>query len=230
MILIIDRRRDDARVIATMFYYMGVLSSAVTPAEAIHKISNRYKAILITTPEKTEISDEFFKTLRAYSLGTPIFALCDSIEDFASRYPARAELYDGLLSARGVSSTLLSRLNERLSEMGKTTLGEYRLAGINADIESGSVTFFDKPIALTKTEQMMLRYLITMYPVQVSAKEMILYSVKPGRCPEPSNVRTHISNLNKKFRELTGRAWIYSDPGIGYRLLTPELATVIEET
>ena len=42
--------------------------------------------------------------------------------------------------------------------------------------------------------------------------------------PEESGIRTHISIMNKKFREITGRNLTVLTPGEGYRVLTPEIA------
>jgi hypothetical protein len=202
---------------------MGVLSCVTTPAEAHSKISNRYKAVIVTTPEKTYVTSELIRTLKAYSLDTPIFALCESPEAFRELYPEKYVLYDKVFSTHTCSSTLLTNINSYRAERGLSPIGIYRLSGIDASANLREPMFFSKALKLTKTELMILRYLMTMYPVHVSAKLIIANSFKPGRHPELASVRTHICAINKKFYELTGRYWISAEPGVGYRILTPEL-------
>ena len=86
MILILDRNKQNAEAVSEMLYYMGVLSCVSTPSDAVSKISNRYKAVIITHPEKTYITSEFIKTLKAYSIDTPIFALCEDEASFREEY------------------------------------------------------------------------------------------------------------------------------------------------
>ena len=223
MILVIDRRLDDARAIASMFHYMGVLSCVTTPAEAHSKISNRYKAVIVTTPEKTYVTSELIKTLKAYSLDTPIFALCEDPDAFREQYAEKSVLYDKIFSTHTCSSTLLTSINSYREERGLSAIGVYRLCGIDASANLREPMLVSEALKLTKTELMILRYLITMYPVHASAKLIIANSFKPGRYPELASVRTHICAINKKFYELTGRYWIFAEPGVGYRILTPEL-------
>ena len=225
MILVIDRRQQDAATIASMLYYMGVLSCVSTPSDAVSKISNRYKAVIITHPEKTYITSEFIKTLKAYSIDTPIFALCEDEASFREEYPERAVLFDMIYSTHTYSSTLLEKINDYRKRRALSPIGEYRLAGIDASANLKTPMLFGKELKLTKTELMILRYLITLYPVLAPAKQIIANSFKPGRYPELASVRTHISAINKKFFELSGRYWINAEPGVGYRILTPELFT-----
>ena len=98
----------------------------------------------------------------------------------------------------------------------------YRLAGIDASCSNERVDVFDKAIAFTKTETMILRYLIAYYPTPQSAKRIVKYAYKPTKKPEISSIRTHISVMNKKFREKFGHSLISASEGGGYTVLTPE--------
>ena len=83
--------------------------------------------------------------------------------------------------------------------------------------------YFGKPLPLTKTEAMILKTLIVTYPRPTSAKEVLKYAFKQNKTPEASNIRTHISVINKKFRAVAERNLIALTVGEGYVILTPEL-------
>ena len=100
--------------------------------------------------------------------------------------------------------------------------GNYRLCGIDASVTKREVFYFDDVLHLTKTETAILRFLIRAYPLGLSAAEMLDMLFRPSKRPEASDIRTHISSMNKKFRDLTGRALIFMTPHIGYRISTPE--------
>ena len=76
---------------------------------------------------------------------------------------------------------------------------------------------------------MILRYLIAYYPTPQSAKRIVKYAYKPTKKPEISSIRTHISVMNKKFRELTGRNLLLSLDKEGYVVSTPELVKTLTE-
>ena len=74
---------------------------------------------------------------------------------------------------------------------------------------------------------MIVKYLIRTYPRPTSAEEILRYAYRESRTPEISNIRTHISIINKKFRKLTERNLIEMSFGKGYRVLTPEVAEAL---
>ena len=106
---------------------------------------------------------------------------------------------------------------------GLLPAGIYKLAGINASCDIKSVTFLDEPVHFTRTEAMILRFLISTYPTPCSPDSIIEHAFRSGKHPEPSAVRTHISVMNKKFRAATGRTLFISVAGEGYVVSTPEL-------
>ncbi len=224
MILVIDKSLKNARTIQDLFYYMGIPAAAVNPENAVREISNRYRAVLISNPESIGTLNEFIKTLNTYSLGAPIFALCENPEKFKYENPSYALLFDGIFNSDIKSSEVFYRITDFQTEHKLPQIGDYKLSGIDASVFRNDVYFFDTPIHFTKTETMILRFLIRSYPSASFAKDLLKYAFKTSKIPEIQSIRTHISVMNKKFKTITGRNLIYSEPRAGYTLFTPELA------
>ena len=58
-------------------------------------------------------------------------------------------------------------------------------------------------------------------------EDILRYAYRESKYPEVSNIRTHISIINKKFRNLSNRNLIEMTFGTGYRILTPEVASAL---
>lgn len=219
MILIINKPLKDARNLSDMFYYMGVLAYAATPSDALSEISGIYRAVIIMNPNTLADKRDYVARLRSY-VSIPIFALSDtdSSEDKI--------IFDGVMRRGAYASTILSFIDEYSDRLGITSPGTYKLAGINASVNLYTPMYFNKALPFTKTETMILKTLIITYPRPLEAKEILKYAFKPSRTPELSNIRTHISVMNKKYREIIGRNIISLATGEGYRILTPEFAEV----
>ena len=117
---------------------------------------------------------------------------------------------------------MIKSIDSHCIRRGKRAIGSYSLAGIDAGCDLRLPTYFDKEIPLTKTETMILRYLIRIYPRKAKAVEILCHAFKSGRDPEVASVRTHISVMNKKFKKEFGKNLISSFEGGGYTVLTPE--------
>ena len=77
MILVINRRRRDAVSVSEMFHYMGLISKAVTPNEALCEISIQYRAVILMEPTTLADPIDYVKRLRSYAK-IPIFAISDN--------------------------------------------------------------------------------------------------------------------------------------------------------
>ena len=75
MILVIDKSYKNAANVADMFFFMGVLSKAVTIGETFSEISARYRAVIMISPESFPDPEDFIKRLRKYNSAVPIFAM-----------------------------------------------------------------------------------------------------------------------------------------------------------
>lgn len=216
MLLVISQSKKKAQIISDIFYYMGVVSYAATPREAFSEISGLYRSVLLIDPEELPDEEGFTEKLRSYSSSLPIFAISDS-----NKY--NTELYDGCFRNSAYSSTLVEEIVRYQNEHRLPLTAHYRLAGIDASCNIERVTVFDKSTLFTKTETMILRYLIASYPTPQNAKSIIKYAYKPTKKPEIASIRTHISVMNRKFREIAGKNLFANIDKEGYVISTPEI-------
>ena len=216
MILIINKSRKEADSLAASFRYMGIVARGETPERATAEVSILYRAILLTDPEKLPDECEYITRLRSYIGGIPIIALTDNPESSKMQYDAFAE--------RATTASKLYKVIYRIcNQIGKDLPGEYLLAGINASVDRGIVTYFSEPIPLTKTENLILRFLIRAYPSPTAAKLILKYVFSQTKTPEVSSIKTYICAINAKFKKHLGRNLIVSTDG-GYIVMTPMLA------
>ena len=216
MILIIDRYKKNSAPISEMFYYMGVLSKAISINETFSEISPVYRAIILISPERFPDIEDYLLKLREYNSSAPIFAMGNPGKEYA-------HFFDDIFSRDAFGTTMISRILDYTGERDLPQPGDYRLAGIDISCDIYTATYFSRPLPFTKTEAMIVRYMIITYPRPLKAEEILKYSFRDSRTPEISNIRTHISIINKKFRKIAGRNLIQMLPGEGYRILTPAL-------
>lgn len=115
---------------------------------------------------------------------------------------------------------LLARVAVRLRERSEVNISGVCTAGdIMLDSASRTVTALGKPVPLTRTEYAILRLLMK-NPGQVLAKSVLLDRISEDTpdCTE-SSLKTHISHLRTKLRDVSGRDYIEAVWGIGFRLV-----------
>jgi DNA-binding response OmpR family regulator len=130
-------------------------------------------------------------------------------------------VFDLIIKRSTYASKILEHIRRYCESVGIQPPGSYSLDGIKAFAASKTPTFVHSELPLTKTETMILRTLIKTYPRRVGASEILKYAFRQSRIPDISNVRTHISVINKKFRGLRGENLITFEEGRGYVILTP---------
>ncbi len=216
MILIINRTKRDAVNLAEMFYLMGILAHGATPIEALSEISLQYKVALVVSPETLADRADFVSRLRSYA-NIPIIALTDTSD------VRDGKIFDFILKRSSYGSKIIESIRRFCESAGIQPPGAYSLDGIKASAASKVPTFIHSELPLTKTETMVLRTLIKTYPRRVPASEVLKYAFRQSRLPDISNVRTHISVINKKFRAMRGENLIAFEEGRGYVILTPDV-------
>ena len=174
MVLIISTSKRKAQIINEIFYYMGVLSYAATPTEALSEISGVYRAALVLDPQDLPDTVSFISKLKSYASLIPIFAISDS-NDY------QKDVFDGNFKNSIYSSTLIEKIVEYQYNHKLPLSAHYRVAGIDASCDSERVTFFDKTIPFTKTEVMILRYLIASYSTPQDARSILKYAYKHSK-------------------------------------------------
>lgn len=114
---------------------------------------------------------------------------------------------------------LLARIAVRLREKSSPRSSPvYTYEELTIDTASHSVCVAGKQINLTRTEYAILK-LLMQNPEQVIAKSVLLdcISMDTPDCTENS-LKTHISHLRSKLREASGKDYVESVWGIGFRL------------
>lgn len=114
---------------------------------------------------------------------------------------------------------LLARIAVRLREKSSPRLSPvYTYEELTIDTASHSVCVAEKQINLTRTEYAILK-LLMQNPEQVIAKSVLLdcISMDTSDCTENS-LKTHISHLRSKLREVSVKDYVESVWGIGFRL------------
>ena len=113
---------------------------------------------------------------------------------------------------------LLARITVRLRESnGSSCFLAHTYGDLTIDETSREVASEDKRITLTRTEFAILKLLIQ-NPGQVIAKSVLLdrISMDTPDCTENS-LKTHISHLRGKLRKISGKEYVESVWGIGFR-------------
>ncbi len=219
MLLIISQSRRIARSVSETFHYMSILSYAATPHEALSEVSTMYRAVLIISPEGFPDINDYVTRIKSYNSDIPVFALTDG--EPPSYYP---DIFDGVFTKPHFTPALAQKIISYANENNHAKIGDYFLAGFDASSSTVGVNYFYTKVNFTKTEAMILRYLIRSYPVPQKAESIIKYAFKPMRAPEPASIRTHLSVMNKKLEACIGKRMITLEPGRGYYIATPEYA------
>ena len=216
MILIINRSKRDAISLAEMFYLMGILAYGATPSEALSEISLQYKIAIVMSPSTLPDKCDYAARLRSYA-SIPIAVMTDEPDERDTR------TFDLILKQSTYAARLMDTVRSFFEARNTDPPGTYRLDGIRACAESKVPTFLHSALPLTKTETMVLRILIKAYPRPIRAAEILKYAFRQSRYPDVSNVRTHVSLINRKYRELRGENLITFLDGEGYVILTPSI-------
>ena len=217
MVLIINKSKKEAQRLSEMFYFMGVLSYGATPHEALSEISPVYSAAIIMNPGALAFKEDYVARLRSYAK-IPIFAISDTHDTDDTI------IFDGVIKGRPYASKILHYITDFCTLRDLKAPGVYLLAGIDASVDLTTSAYYSVALPFTKTELMILRTLITTYPTPAKAPLILKYAFKSTKKPELANIRTHLSVMNKKFREIAERNLVVLTPGEGYRILTPEIA------
>ncbi len=221
MILFIYRSKTYGSRAAETFNRIGIPSRVTSPESAHTVVSNRYRAIIFSVPsdELFIYGKEYVISLKTYSLGAPVFAICapDETDTYTS-----LGCFDAVFSKDEYPARILRYIQKYQRENGLALLGSYMLAGIDASISNERVTYFGDTLRLTANEKLILRTLIRIYPNPIKAKDILKYAFRASRLPEVSTVRAHICGINKKYFALTGRKLIeMSEDSDGYVVQTP---------
>ena len=222
MLLIISQSKKLAKSVQETFYYMSILAYGATPHEALSEVSGIYRAALIINPDGFPDINDYVNRLKSYKSDLPVFALTEN-----QPKPFYSDIFDGVYTKNAMTPLLAHKIIDFANKNNRTKIGDYRLAGFDASSNIVGVRYFDRSVNLTKTEAMILRYLLRVYPVPQSPAKIIKYAYRPSHLPEEASIRTHVSMINKKLEVAAGKKMIVHAPSKGYLILTPEYEKII---
>lgn len=197
MILILSGRIRTAEAIAEMLRYAGVICYCTTYAASLGEIAPQYKAVLAVEPHTEPCLDAYMRSIHEAAPRALLYSISGSIGGrsafFIREYP------------RHVSpSHLLRDMTEDARRLGTVAPGSYCAVGIDASCNRKYATIYDDRLPFTRTELMILRCLLASSPRPLSADELLKYAFKRARQPQVSAVRTHVSVINRRFRDMYG--------------------------
>ena len=222
MILVVNEARTNSLAIPNLFRHLGIPTRDTSAKGALRLIKPIYRALILNTADDISDLPAYTLQLRQACAGTPIFAICKNPD------VRRGELFDGVLRTGTLVPIMRDEIIEYCRRKSLPLPGEYRLLGLDCSSDTDCATLFGAPLPFTRIERMILRTLIRSYPTPISPIDIISLIYSESRMPEFSNIRTHISVMNKKFLAITGTGLIYSRFGEGYSLLEPRTSEEIE--
>lgn len=231
MTLFIDKSKKNAKRHAAIMRSMGMLAYGCTLGEAFSEVGAKYRAIVITSPGALLDPCDYVGRLRAFA-AIPVFAMCSNeaeapLERDSSYIYQKA--FDKILNYATPNAHLVYEMALYCKSKGFHIPGDYRLAGINAVADMPYIRYFSDEVKLSKTELLVLRYFIRVYPVVSTSVDVCKYVFDFKDDGFSSRVRTHISSINRKIKAACGRAGIENLRGRGYAILTPVFKEYLKE-
>jgi hypothetical protein len=170
--------------------------------------------VLVIEPNDLPDTADFVKRLRDRA-PIPVFAVAKEPKKCKSSYAFDEVYRDAILSGN-----IFDLINKYLKGHELPQIGIYRYAGLDVSCTKKIPTHYFRDTVITTTERMILSYLVIAKDEQQEPKNIIKYAFRYGRHPDISCVRSHISSINKKFKQTGSLDIIGNNPGTGYYLLT----------
>ncbi len=217
MLLIIDKSRRNGKALRSVAYMMGVLSYSATPYELFKEINPYYSAILMINPDNYKEDREYYEKVYSYKLGMPLFAF------YTEKQPHKFDEYFDKIFYENFSPITLNDMITYAKVKGVQPIGKYCGFGFQASMLYDRPEYFDEEMPATKSENMILRLMLRVYPSPMNPANIIKYAFRPGKPIEPASIRTHISLLNKNCRDIVKRNVVEFIPHKGYVLNAPKV-------
>ena len=214
MILIIDQNPKNSQGLSDMFAYMGILSYATSPKEALYETLSHFSAIIFSDADKIDDVNTVFKIQNFYS-NAAIFGISSLIKN---DFP-----FDLTFKKGTYASEIFTHITDYAKRNGLKAPGIYKTNKIDASANLSYPIYEGKTVKLTRTENFILKALILSSPDPIGANDLLKYLFKPSKIPDISNIRTHISIINKKFREQIGKNLIFHSR-LGYYFFSEEFS------
>ena len=212
MLLVIDTNMKNANAVTNILRYMGLLAYPTTPHHALTEFSNLYSAVVIINPVKFPDIQDYVKRLKSFDERMMLFSISDKENPFP-------ELFTLNFKNNIYSRTFANAIIQYSIKNSSRTIGCYRTSELNVVAGMEEAIYNGKSIPFSKMELRVVRFLLHTNPKPQMTDTIIKYIYPANKRPEHSGLRTHISHINEKFRNVTGRNLIEMKPKEGYHLL-----------
>jgi two-component system KDP operon response regulator KdpE len=224
LILVVDDEPQFLRALQTNVRGAGyAVATATTAEEALNAATLRPPEaiildLLLPDGRGTDVCRELRRRTSA-----PII-LVSAVGDEAEKIAALDAGADDYVTKPFAIGELLARLRAVLRRVGPPTEPVLEIGGLVVDLEKHSVTVDGRPVRLTPHEFELLR-LLARHEGKLLTHTTILREVwGPAYQRESSYIHVYVSQLRRKLEADPARPrYILTEPGVGYRLVNPEV-------
>ena len=177
---------------------------------------NSYDLILTDLMLPGRTGEQLIKELRSFS-DTPVVVISAKSLMETRLEVLRLGADDYILKPFDLNEVLV-RVQVVLRRSRPSSKNILSSGGLEFDLNANSVEFEGKSISLTSKEMHLLKLLME-YPSKVFTKANLYESVwNEQYFYEDNTINVHVSNLRSKLKKATGKDYIETVWGIGYRL------------
>lgn len=177
---------------------------------------NSYDLILTDLMLPGRTGEQLIKELRSFS-DTPVVVISAKSLMETRLEVLRLGADDYILKPFDLNEVLV-RIQVVLRRSRPAAKNVLSCGGLEFDLNANSVEFEGKSISLTSKEMHLLKLLME-YPSKVFTKANLYESVwNEQYFYEDNTINVHVSNLRSKLKKATGKDYIETVWGIGYRL------------
>ncbi len=192
MILTISNTSELSDSISSILNILGMPNYSTSVKEALNERGDIYRAILLPEPYIIDDIYSLVNALRSHFLGAKIYKI-------GAPYTEEIELFDYVIYPTNDEESATYILEELLRKHVDTL--PRPLSKITIP-RRDDIAIYGNKILLTRTEQMLVRCIALAHPVRLNKDELLRLCLRPGSYTEGAAIRTHISIINKKARQM----------------------------
>lgn len=217
-ILVVEDDSEISRLLCSCLQENGYTAEAALDGNIASSAMKKqsYDLILMDLMLPHKDGEQLIKELREYS-DIPVIVLSAKSMMETRLEVLRLGADDYILKPFDLSEVLV-RIEVVLRRSGNKQSEVLRCGGLELNIAEKSVAFEGKSISLTAKEMQLLQLFLE-YPTKVFSKANLYESVwNDEYFYEDNTINVHVSNLRSKLKKASGRDFIDTVWGIGYRL------------
>lgn len=217
-ILVVEDDSEISRLLCSCLQEHGYTAEAALDGNIASSVMKKqsYDLVLMDLMLPHKDGEQVIKELREYS-DIPVIVLSAKSMMETRLEVLRLGADDYILKPFDLSEVLV-RIEVVLRRSGNKQSEVLRSGALEFNIAEKSVTFDGKSIALTAKEMQLLQLFLE-YPTKVFSKANLYESVwNDEYFYEDNTINVHVSNLRSKLKKASGKDFIDTVWGIGYRL------------